>query len=76
MASKTCLGKHAYLFDEHPGAHKNSPVLPAIRSEGALKKVNTKKLDDGSAVHSFRSLLSKLSTVALNEIRLSAMGKY
>lgn len=65
------------LFDdEHPGAHeKNSPVLPAIRSEGALKKVNTKRADDGSVVHSFKSLMSKLSSVVLNDVRIPAMPK-
>jgi len=62
--------------DENPGAHeKDSAVLPAIRSKSALKKVHTKKAGDGSAVHSFKSLLSKLSSVVLNDVRIPAMPK-
>lgn len=63
------------LFDdEHPGEHeKNSPVLAAIRSDGALSKASTKKLEDGSTVHSFKTLMSKLSTVVLNDVKIPAM---
>ena len=60
--------------DEYPGEHqKDSPVLAAMRSESALKKASTKKLEDGSTVHSFHTLLSKLSTVVLNDVRIPAM---
>ena len=33
------------------------PVMPAERSDAALQKVHTKRLDDDSIVHSFRTLL-------------------
>jgi transposase len=42
------------------------PVAPAARSEAALEKVATRKLKDGSPVHSFRTLLEDLSTIVRN----------
>ena len=42
------------------------PVAPAERSEAALEKVATRKLEDGSPVHSFRTLLGDLSTIVRN----------
>jgi DDE family transposase len=42
------------------------PVAPAERSEAALDKVATRKLKDGSPVHSFRTLLDELSTIVRN----------
>jgi len=45
------------------------PVAPAERSPEALKKVRTKKLDDGTEAHSFRTLLRELSTIVRNVCR-------
>jgi hypothetical protein len=42
------------------------PVAAAERSEAALEKVATRKLKDGSTVHSFRTLLDELSTIVRN----------
>ena len=42
------------------------PVAPAERSEAALEKAATRKLNDGSPVHSFRTLLEDLSTIVRN----------
>jgi HEPN domain-containing protein len=42
------------------------PVAAATRSEAALEKVATRKLKDGSTVHSFRTLLYELSTIVRN----------
>ena len=68
--------KSLLFDDEHPGEHQNgSPVLPALRSESAINKVNTKKLPDGSPVHSFNTLISKLATVVLNDARIPAIAK-
>ena len=50
------------------------PVAPAKRSKAALEKVNSKVLADGSAVHSFHTLLKLLSTVARNRCRVPAAG--
>ncbi len=45
------------------------PVAPATRSKSAQRKAATKMLDDGSAVHSFQSLLHQLSTIVRNSCR-------
>jgi hypothetical protein len=42
------------------------PVAAAGRSEAALEKVATRKLKNGSPVHSFRTLLEELSTIVRN----------
>jgi transposase len=68
--------KSLLFDDEHPSGHQGgSPVLPAIRSEAAANKANTKKLPDGSAVHSFNTLISKLGAVVLNDARIPAIPK-
>ena len=46
------------------------PVAPAKRSEEALRKVQSKNLDDGSAVHSFQTLLKLLSGIVRNVCRI------
>ncbi len=45
------------------------PVAPAQRSEGALKKAQTKRLEDGSRVLSFKGLMKHLSTIVRNRCR-------
>lgn len=45
------------------------PVAPAERSATARKKVQSRKLADGTACHSFRTLLQELSTVVRNVCR-------
>ena len=61
--------------DEDQEAKKTrDAVAPATRSEGALKKVHSKVLTDGSAVHSFQTLLKLLSTVVRNRCRIPADG--
>jgi hypothetical protein len=56
--------------DEDPAAKAHrDPVAPAERSAAALKKVETKKLPDGTPVHSFRTLLEDLATVVRNTCR-------
>jgi len=45
------------------------PVAPAKRSESAFRKVHSRKLDDDSQVHSFRTLLSSLSKIVRNKCR-------
>jgi len=46
------------------------PVAAAERSEAALEKVATRKLKDGSPVHSFRTLLEDLELVLMQIARL------
>lgn len=50
------------------------PVAPAERSEGALQKVQSKQLDDHSAVHSFRTLLDDLARIVTNLCRCPGLG--
>ena len=56
--------------DEDQGAkNTRDPVAPATRSKAAMRKAHTKKLPDGSRVHSFRSLLHHLSAIVRNTCR-------
>jgi hypothetical protein len=51
------------------------PVAPAKRSPAALRKVHTRHLEDGSAVHSFSTLLAQLATITKNTCRAAAAGQ-
>lgn len=50
------------------------PVAPARRADAAEQKARSKTLDDGSAVHSFRTLLKLLSSIVKNICRIPAGG--
>lgn len=50
------------------------PVAPATRSERCLTKVRRKHLEDGSEIHSFRTLLAELSTIVCNTCRRRGAG--
>jgi len=60
------------LFDDEDQAAKKTrdPVAPAQRSAAAKRKARTKRLDDGTKVHSFQTLLQSLSTIVRNECRV------
>jgi len=61
--------------DEDQDAKKTrDPVAPAKRSEAALRKVHARVLDDGSEVHSFQTLLARLSQIVRNLCRVRNMG--
>ncbi|MGH8202665.1 MAG: IS1634 family transposase [Steroidobacteraceae bacterium] len=45
---------------------QRDPVAPARRSPEALQKITERTLEDGSPVHSFRTLLEELSTIVRN----------
>jgi len=61
--------------DEDQEAKKSrDPVAPAVRSEAALRKVQSKVLDDGTQVHSFQTLLKSLSQIVRNRCRLKETG--
>ena len=59
------------LFADEDQDAKNhrDPVSPAARSQAARKKVATKRLDDGSRAHSFRTLLDHLGEIVKNTCR-------
>ena len=46
-----------------------NPVTATQRSRAALKKVRSRKLEDGSPAHSFRSLIKNLTTIVRNTCR-------
>ena len=45
------------------------PVAPAKRSDDAMTKVHTRRLVDGSVVHSFHSLIQHMQTIVRNTCR-------
>lgn len=55
-------------------AARTSPVAPARRSDKALKKIHTKRTEEGQPVHSFKSLLADLATICLNKIEPTQHG--
>ena len=62
--------------DEDQAAKKTrDPVAPAQRSAAALQKVRTRRLEDGSIVHSFQTLLQDLSGIVRNVCRTPGAGK-
>jgi hypothetical protein len=65
------------LFDDDDKATgeklRASVVAPAQRSPRALKKAATKRCQDGTLVHSFRTLLADLATVANTQIKPSCL---
>ena len=64
------------LFADEDQESKASrdPVAPAERSDAALQKVHSKRLDDDSVVHSFRTLLDDLARVVSNICRCPGLG--
>ncbi len=60
------------LFDDHDPAaeaQRSSPVAKAEPSPIARRKAQTKRTDDGLAVHSLRSLMADLATLTRNTVR-------
>jgi Transposase DDE domain len=53
-------------------AARTSPVAPAQRSARALKKLATKHTEAGEPVHSFKTLLADLATIAANRVQPNA----
>ena len=58
-----------YADEEQQAKSTRDPVAPATRSDSVIKKVQTKQLDDGSHVHSFRTLLDHLGAIVLATCR-------
>jgi hypothetical protein len=62
--------------DEDQEAKKSrDPVAPAKRSEKALRKVHSRRLDDGTVAHSFQTLLLDLSAIVRNICRIPGAGE-
>jgi transposase len=60
-----------YADDDQQAKDLRDPVASAKRSDSAMKKVRTKRLDDGSRVYSFRSLLGHLGAIVRATCRCS-----
>jgi transposase len=61
--------------DEDQEAKKTrDPVAPAQRSDSAKRKATRKRLDDGSPVHSFSTLLADLASIVRNTCRAPRTG--
>jgi hypothetical protein len=60
------------LFADEDQAAKatRDPVAPARRSQAAQRKASTRRLEDGTPAHSFRTLLDELSTIVRNTCRV------
>ena len=63
-----------FADEDQEAKRSRDPVAPAQRSEAALHKANTKRLDDGSVVHSFRTLLDHLGGIVRNTCRCPGLG--
>ncbi len=55
---------------EAASREKQTPVEPAITSQGARQKIASKKTEDGLPVHSFRTLLEDLATLSVIGVSL------
>ncbi|MGH8236067.1 MAG: IS1634 family transposase [Steroidobacteraceae bacterium] len=66
------------LFADEDQAAKThrDPVAPAKRSAAALEKAATHALADGTAAHSFRTLLEELSTLVRNTCRTPGSAEH
>ena len=59
-----------FVDEDQAARATRDPVAPAQRSAGALRKAQMRVLEDGSPVHSFRTLLSDLGTIVRNQCRV------
>jgi hypothetical protein len=55
--------------EEQEAKRTRDPVAPAKRSEAALRKVHSRRLDDGTVAHSFDTLLDELGTITRSTMR-------
>jgi transposase len=63
-----------FADEDQEAKASRDPVAPAERSESALAKVHSKRLDDGSDVHSFNTLLEHLGGIVRNTCRCPEAG--
>ena len=63
--------KLTFADEDQAAKRTRDPVAPATRSAAARKKVARRTLDDGSPVHSFKTLMQDLHTIVRNTCRTS-----
>lgn len=56
------------LFKDEDPVLAADPVAPARRSPGALRKARTQRLEDGTPVHSLRTLLRELASLTRSRV--------
>lgn len=54
---------------------KRDPIAPATRSTAALEKARYRRLEDGTATHSFQTLLTEMSAIVRNVCRAPGQGE-
>jgi transposase len=59
-----------FADDDQHAKLVRDPVAPARRSDAALRKVQSRRLADGSQAHCFHTLLETLATVVRNTCRI------
>jgi hypothetical protein len=65
------MGPLLYADEDQKAKDLRDPVAPAKRSDSAMIKLRTKRLDDGSRFYSFRSLLGHLGAIVRATCRYS-----
>ena len=60
-----------FADEDQQAKQTRDPVAPAKRSAKAEEKIHSKRLEDGSAAHSFQSLLRNLATIVRNTCQTS-----
>ncbi len=63
-----------FADEDQQAKETRDPVAPAVRSVQAEKKIHSKRLADGSAVHSFQSLLRNMATIVRNTCQKKNAG--
>ena len=58
-----------FADEDQKAKAERDPVAPAKRSKAALVKVATKRLDDDTVAHSFRTMMTELSGIVRNICR-------
>lgn len=66
------------MFTDEDQAVKltRDPVAPAKRSDDAMKKVQSRTLDDGTPTHSFQTLMAELQGIVRNTCRTPGSAAY
>ncbi len=65
------------MFADEDQAAKadRDPVAPAQRSDAALRKVATGRIEDGTPAHSFSTLMKELATIVRNTCQTPGAGQ-
>jgi transposase len=59
-----------FADDDQAARQTRDPVAPARRSDAALHKISTHRLQDGTPAHCFHTLLETLATIVRNTCRI------